>query len=266
MEIVARAAGYVKLVVGIGNNAAWMAVLEAHDHAKKCKRYKQQVKQSFKAALDAFHNYERHLVSEYGVRFFHVADMDERTRKKYGNITDRQYYEFWTATGAQAYTDTRNIITMLVNKYRKSLQRHNVADAEHVAWVMMAEAALELALKMHDVAMKKAHEATNVSIDLLHRNFGVLRLTAVARQWRASLALLSPESEAYDLDPSEERDIALGLEQLEESWGDVNLMFDSTIKTTEDYTEDVFRTKGESKKAQRQLAEMRDKILTDKDE
>jgi hypothetical protein len=259
-QLLINASGMVKMVTGIANNAAWAAMLEAYDHAKKCKRYKQDVKRAFKGALSAFQVYERELLSPYGIRFFHMADMPPETRKKYGNITDEQYYEYWKNTGAQAYVNTRDIVTSLVNKYRKSLLQHGVNDAEHVAWVMMAQAALELSLRMYDVSVMKVHEATNISIGLLNLNFRILRLTLVTKQWRKALALISPDSEDYDLDKQEERDIELGLEQLEEAWASIDNMFDSTIKTVADY-EEIFRTKGENKKAQRQLAEMREEIL-----
>lgn len=258
-QLIINGASMVKFVVGIGNNAAWSAMLEAHDHAKQCKRYRQQVKRAFKDALDTFHAYERELLSPYGIRFFHVADMPPEKRKKYGNITDEQYYEYWRNTGAQAYTNTRDIITSLVNKYRKSLQAHNVNDAEHVAWVMMAQAALEMAVEIYNTAVEKVSEGTQVPTSILHRNFRVFRLDRLAASWRKALALLSPESEDYDLDEQEERDIIFGLEQLEEAWASIDNMFDSTIKTVADY-EEIFRTKGENKKAQRQLAEMRDNI------
>ena len=38
-KAIGNAAAVVKLVCGVGNNAAWLVMLDAYDHARKCKRY-----------------------------------------------------------------------------------------------------------------------------------------------------------------------------------------------------------------------------------
>ena len=52
------AAAQVKLATGIGNNAAWAACLEAHDHIKKHRSYRHLVKRAYKAALEEFHEHD----------------------------------------------------------------------------------------------------------------------------------------------------------------------------------------------------------------
>ena len=34
---------------------------------------------------------------------FHLDDLEPSVRRKYGDITDREYYDFWASTGSQAY-------------------------------------------------------------------------------------------------------------------------------------------------------------------
>ena len=75
--------------------------------------------------------------------------------------------------------------------------------------------------------------------------------------WRKALLLMAPECDGYKLDAVEERNIALGLEQLRDLWISSDLAFDATIRAVEDYDEDIFRTRGEAKKSIRELAEMR---------
>ena len=50
-----------------------------------------------------------------------------------------------------------------------------------------------------------------------------------------------------------------GYTQLEEQWMNENTIYNSRVKTAQDYA-DIFRTNGEMKKAMRQFAEMRDKV------
>ena len=72
---------------------------------------------------------------------------------------------------------------------------------------------------------------------------------------------MAPETRGYTLDSTEERNIALGVEQIAELWVSPDLPFDSTIQAVEDYQDDIFRTKGFAKKAMRELAELRDSAV-----
>ena len=73
----ASAAGVVKLICGVANNAAWLVVLDAYDQARRCQRYRHEVKRAFKMAIEAWHDYERRLVHATENRMFHMADMGE---------------------------------------------------------------------------------------------------------------------------------------------------------------------------------------------
>lgn len=247
------AAGYVKLVCSVGNNAAHMAMLDGYDHARRCRAYRHEVKRAFKAATEEWHAYEKCLLHSQDFRMFCVADMPEHIRRKYGDITDREYYEYWSATGCEAYQKTRPLLTSLQNKYRKSLVRHGYEDADHVAWVMVAMACLELACAMHERAITDCPENFNVPLKAVRLVFAHLSLKNVKEKWNRALRLLTGGYE-HPLDKDEERDITLGLEQLTETWIDSSLHFQSLQDTTENYSE-VFRTKGVQKKIIRECAE-----------
>ena len=247
------ASSVVKLVTGIGNNAAWMIVLEALDHARQCRRYRGQVKHLFKRCILMFHDYERRLIYASENRMFHLADMTPNIRKKYGDITDRQYYELWAATGTEAYTKTRPLQTSLWNKYRLSLIKHGVKDAEHVAWVMTAMAALELAVSLYREAIKDCHVGMGIQNNILEKVFGQFSLHRINKTWMEAMTALAPDTEGYELDTIEERNIQNGLQQLCDAWIGTNTIFGSTMAAVEEYGE-VFRTKGEQKKALREIA------------
>ena len=88
-------------------------------------------------------------------------------------------------------------------------------------------------------------------------------LAKVADLWQQGLVALSPETATYKLTASEERNIELGVQQLREAWIDPAMPFESLMGAVEDYDEDVFRTRGEAKKALREIAEMRDQAVED---
>ena len=273
-KLMSSAAGVVKLICGVGNNAAWQVVLhalteingkkidpkdpEGNRHMPPHPRYHHEVKRAFKLSIDAFHDYERQLIYAEQNRMFHMADKTDRIRKMYGDITDREYYEFWASIGWPSFIKTKPLITSLWNKHRISLLNHGVSEADKVAWVLTAMAALELADQLYEKAIR---ECINYGLpERMVRNvFCQFSLKPVKDKWRRALLMLAPDTE-YELEPTEKRNIELGLTQLCEAWLDPSLLYDSTIETAEECDE-VFRTKGYQKKALREIAEARNETL-----
>jgi hypothetical protein len=251
----AAAAGLIKFICGVANNAAWLVALEALDHARRCRGYRGNVKYRFNQSVAAYHDYERNLIHNKNNRMFCVADMTPEIRKKYGNITDREYYDFWTATGAQAYAKTKPMITSLWNKYRLSLQSHGVKESEHLAWVMTATAALELAVNLYKRAIKDIVESYKLPRHLVEYVFSQFSLEPVRKRWNDAMLSLSPHVD-YTISGMEERNIVYGLEQLQEAWTDASVLYDSASETVAEY-EEVFRTPDEQKKVMREIANIK---------
>lgn len=254
---VSDSAAMVKTTCGIGNNAAWSVALEALDHVRKHPRYKHGVKQAFLSAVQEFKNYECELVYATENRLFHVADLTPEYRKRYGDITDREYYEFWCSTGASAYVQKRVWVTNLWNKFRLSLIGHKVQHPDEVAWGMAASAALLLATCMYDNSVRVCVEDYKVPRQLVDGIFGKLNMIAVAKKWDKALMMLEPFTATYDLTELEQKNIQQGLDQLQEQWTSTATYTGALTEAVDAY-EEVFRTKGEQKKALRLIAEMRE--------
>ena len=141
-----------------------------------------------------------------------------------------------------------------------SLVKHDVKDAEHVAWVMTAQAAIDLSLAMYESAMKECETGMNLHRKLLEGIFGQFSLKTVSKDWMRAMMLLAPETDDYQLDSTEERNIDLGLQQLMEAWLDPELLYSSASGAVDDY-EEIFATKGFVKKVQREIAEVRAETL-----
>lgn len=251
----ALATSVVKLICGVGNNAAWLVMLDGIDHARKCRRFRGKVKQDFNRCVKMFHEYEAGLIYAKYNRMFHVDDMTDGVRRKYGTISDREYYDFWASIGGSAYQATRPMVTSLQNKYRLSLLHHGVEYADHVAWVMTAMAALELAARMYESAIREVIKGYELPEKAVRMVFAQFSLEHINRKWNEAMKALSPDSE-YDLESLESRNIENGLEQLFEAWMNLDTLYDSVSDTVGDYNE-VFRTKGEQKKAMREIAEIK---------
>ena len=145
VKAVGNAAAIFKLVCGVGNNAAWVVMMEGYDHARRCKAFRKeserrsQRRMVLQRAVNDFNDLRAQSADHPDEPHVPCADMSDDVRRKYGNISDAEYYEFWKGVGGVAYAKTKPLITSLVNKYRVSLVQHDVKDAEHVAWVMTAQ-------------------------------------------------------------------------------------------------------------------------------
>ena len=259
----AAAASTVRLLCGVGNNAAWLVVLEAYGHAKQHRRFNQNIKGGkrvgwfFRRVMKLYHEYEHRLVDARQNRMFHVADMDEKTRRKYSKmITDREYFDFWVATGDPCYSKTHPLVTSLWNKYRLLLLHNDVVDADKVAWVLVGQAALELAVTMYDMAIDECERGYGIPRSLLEYTFGQFSMKEIADEWRRAMMTLAPETEPVKLSELDEKNIDLGIHQLMEAWLDYDTLYASTADTVAEYDE-VFRTRGFQKKALQEIAEVR---------
>lgn len=248
-------ASTIKLVCGVANNAALLIVLDAHDKVRKHPAYRHQVKHLYCQAIKTYREQERELLHARRNRMFHLADMPENIRKKYGDITDAQYFEYWQGLGARAYTEGRPWITSLQNKYRLSLQGHGVEHADILAWVMAAQACLELACTMYEEQIRQCVATWHIPEENLRPVFGLFSMHRTADLWYQAMTQTDRTITTYDLDPIEERNIAMGIRQLHEAWSDPKLIYGSAFTATEDF-DDIFRTKGENKKALREINEL----------
>lgn len=246
----ARAASVVKLVTGVGNNATALIMLDAHDRMKEHPNYRHRVKMLYRQAISKQREMEKVLLHTRTNRFFHLADMTAETRKIYGDISDAEYFEFWQGLGARAYTETRPMVTSLWNKYRLSLIHHDIPHADTLAWSMTAMAALELACKMYESTVRITATDHDLPHQAVDRFFHAFNLRPVADIWRTALEATDPKALTYHLDEVEDRNISMGIIQLEEAWNNTDTIFDMATGATEDFSE-LFRTKGEWKKALR---------------
>lgn len=262
----AVASGYVKLMTGVGNNAAITVMMHAYnvvagigDDEKGRPRqahpnFRHECKRAYQDALREYEAYESRLLHASTKRFFHLADLDEKHRKVYGDITDREYFDFWRGLGAKPYTDTLPFIRALHNKYRLSLVNHHVPYAEILAWPMAATACLTLAVEMYDMAIR-AMERAGISRKVGEAIFGKFSLRPLLTRWTRAMFLTEPKSE-YELDPTEDRNIEIGIRQILDVWSDPETIYGAVIETVPEY-EEIFRTKGEMKKALRTIASVK---------
>ena len=253
-EDVARAGWLIKLYCGIANNAAWTIALEAIDHARLCKGYAGKTKQLFNRCTAAWHAYERGLAYSPNSKAFSVAAMPPDVREWYGNITDRDYYEFWCATGATLHSQHRSIVTSLCNKYRIPLVRQNVEDAEHLAWVFTAQAALMLAddIRRTQIAIYASEGIVRrEALSSILRQFSI---KLVADTWERAASSLCPILDDLTQTQTEDKNVLSGIEQVYKTWINMDNIRMAYIKTSEDYPE-MFRTKGTLQKALRRFSE-----------
>ena len=265
---VCSAASMVKLVMGVSNGCAIQIMLDCFSEVSgkatdpktgqrkpAHPRYRQQVKQAYKRAIDEYHDYEHRLVYATRNRFFHVEDLSPKYRKIYGNITDAEYFEFWKGTSAKAYQVSRPLVTSLWNKYRLSLLNHGISHPDILAWPMVAQACLTIAETMYNHVVEDAIKACQRlqphQVRTLFKDFSLHR---VNEAWTRALDMT--ETLHYELDDQERKNINHGIVQIAETWANPDYLYDSVSESLPEFSE-IFRTKGEMKKALCNIEEVR---------
>ena len=258
----------VKVVMGVANGCALNIMMDCYTelsgkaidpktggYKPAHPKFRHQVKAAYNQAVKEYHDYERGLVHTQTNRFFHVADLSPKYRKIYGNITDAEYFEFWKGTSAKAYQVSRPLVTSLWNKYRLSLLNHGISHPDILAWPMVAQACLTIAETIYNHVVEDAIKACPRlqphQVRTLFKDFSLHR---VNEAWTRALDMTEPLH--YELEEVEERNINLGIIQLTETWANPDYMYDSVSESLPDYAE-IFRTKGEMKKALRNIEEVR---------
>lgn len=249
--------GVVKVVTGVGNSAAHLVMLHAHDQIKRHPSYKHKVKRAYHLAFFAMDAYRRNLLfPQNGMALFNLDNLPPKERARFApDATDADYFDYWNNSGAVAYERTKPFITSLWNKYRISLVSHDIPGADALAWVMTAAAALRCAVELYNYAIRDSACGNGIPEKLLRRLFGGFDLSPVCERWERALSLTEPLTSSYELSEIEERNILNGLDQLMEQWISPDNLFGSTVTNIQDYDE-MFSTKGNQKRAATSMAEV----------
>jgi hypothetical protein len=253
IEDIYHSVSLVSLLCGVGNNAAWLVCLDANDRMKAHLRYNTRVAGGhtvgwyFSKVLKMYHDYERRLLNADTNKLFSVKDMEESVRRRYGSgITDRDYYEMWCGYGARVYSATRTTITSLVNKFRLSLASHGIDQAEELAWGLTAQSCLTLSCLIYEYAIGLGVRDFHVNESTIRQLVSQLSLKNITKVWADAMLLAEPKTKGIIISETEERNIYLGLKQLQEEWTDRKLIEESTCQSVDDFAE-LFRNGKELK-------------------
>ena len=279
-RLVGQMSGFVKMMMGVADNVALTVMRHANDqiidrrsdddYKVKPRQahpgYRQQAKRSMREAMDEVVRWRTRLLypSQGELRFSHVDDMPEEARRKYGAMTDQEYFELWMATGAGAYQKSLPLVRSLHYKFLRSMESHGVHAAAQTAWGLTALTILQLAVETFERSMRSVNEAMEGRLPpaLMERIYQPFSLKRVADLWQQGLVLLSPETAVYQLSTAEERNIELGVEQLRELWISPTTPFESLAGAVNDYDE-LFASKSVRRSVLSDINQMRTEAEND---
>lgn len=259
----ATAASIMKLMCGVGNNATYNVLGNAHEQIKKHSRYKGRVTGLYKKVFKDWRMYESNLLYAEKDRFFRVSDMPEPVRKKYGNITDKEYFEYWLGLGSDVYVKTKPLIGSLTHKFRLSLEAHGVGEADVTAWALTGTACLELACHIYNLAIDSCWDVIGVHKDMLRKLFRPFYLGNISKAWNLATDELAPGIRNYKLDDFEESNISAAFGQIAEIWTNPVTVYDSAYACIGDFPE-VFRSKKELRIALAEVNEMKEETIQER--
>ena len=288
---------FMRTVMGVVNNAAWMTCLDAIDQIRKHPRYRQNIKggttpmRQFKRCFDMLKDYEKRL--KYGQKFpfFHVGNFTKETRDTFAdNFTDNDYYDLWAASGFTVYSENRAMVTSLQNKLRLAYLNHGDPQPDIMGWAAAAQCALDIAsgcwlsgifsCDTTEEQYRKYH--LPIPNNYWRKFYKDFNLAEIADFWADCIRDLAPDSpvrlddirytcwpeqetkiEVKTLTELEQKNVKIGFDQLEQVWTHEDALYGSRITTAKEYAE-AFRTNGEMKKAAQYFADMRESLAREK--
>jgi hypothetical protein len=158
------------------------------------------------------------------------------------------------------YVRTAPLITALQHKCKRILDSRGITNSDALAWITTARACLDLAVVIYDMTALVLTNEHGIPARYVREVFGKFSLRPVQERWKHAEQLLSLDD--IPLTASEIRNVELTLEQLQEKWTSIDLIYELMGETAESYDE-VFRTKGEMKKVLRNISELRQAIEED---
>lgn len=254
IEIYASIVAMVKQITGIANNAAWSACLDAHDQLRELPNWRANIKGGgtvcgyFKRAIFAYHSYERNLIYDETFGFFDVRGFSEEQKRKYNTLSNRDYYDFWVSLGCTTYNRMKPMFTSLCNKYRLAFEHVGVKNAETKSWGLASAAMLEAAVTIYDKSIETISNGYKLPLKGLRESFHAFSLQDVSKRWLLACQLAFPEC-FTDIEPTDAKNIDMGINQIYDSWINGGAMYDDMENTLKECGEDVYKTKGFVKQA-----------------
>ena len=271
---IGKTAGLVKLICGVCNNAAHMLAFDAMDvirrypGAKKRTKGGHSILYEFGQVFSAFKDYERRLLFSDENRFFHLADMAPEIRKRYGNISDRDYFEMWEVLGSYSYTQRRDFATCLQNKWRLYLEHKGIKDADVKAWALTALSGFGIATIGFAASLDQAHQQLPLlKSSALQNIFGAFSIRHIGQLWMSATDDLDHEAlmlAQAALDPQAgDKNIKVSVDQLQDAWLGEEALAEAMRRAINGFS-DVFRTQGEMKKSLREVDEFEEELKAER--
>lgn len=259
------ASGLMKELMGVANNAAWLVCLDAYDELKKLPNWRKRTKggdtvaQCFRKVFKEFHSYERNLIYDTEFGFFDIKGFSENVRRMYGDITNREYYDFWASIGSSTYVRTRPFISSLQNKYRLALIHGGIDEetAKLIGWGMCACGCLNSAVTIYYTSLDMIHEEFGLPRNALDMDFHMFNLKDVSKLWEDAVRAASPKCFSVELSDVDDKNVNDGLKQIMSEWTEGKGIYDDMEKTIRDCGEDVMKSQGFIKKAIDEINDLR---------
>ena len=272
LEVYNDTVGFVKEMMGICNNAAWLISLDAYDELKKLHNWKSKVKggrtvaEGFKRVFDEYHRYERALIYDTKYGLFDVKNFTEDARRKYGeHVTNRDCYDYWASTGATTYARMRPLVTSLQNKFRLSLEHAGInKETDIKAWGLTAYNCINMAVSIYGETVRVASDMLRINPSKLSVAFGMFSLHNILKLWGDACEAAFPDASFAKFSELDKKNVYIGLTYIGESWSEGKQIFGDMKRTTIETGEDVFRTKGFVLKEAEKIQELLDDWEKDK--
>lgn len=250
----------VMQVASIINNVTYLSMGNALDLLRQMPVYQQKfskVRGAFEHARKVWMQQEAALKAS---RHFRVCDLNEGDRKFYrADLTNGEYFEYWQATGFEAYNRLVPLLGMLTNKFKLIIEHHGYDHAKALGYMDLVISLVNFSEQLYFGIRERYVEMTHMPPEFFDEHYGIFRIYRFGMAWQKARNLMGNGVEDKEVDPIEKCNVEQAINQLVAKFLDADFFFGCASVAAKDYPE-VFATKGFCKKRQKQILDIRDEI------
>ena len=247
-----EAAARIKTFMAVSNGLFYAELGTAFDKVRQTPYYKQRVKAAFNAAMAEHKAYEARIRTSSQ---FDTGEFTAEATKVFGTMSREDYFFLWQDIGDAMRKRITPYLNALRHKYRLQLEKDGDPYATLNCYLLTTSTLLAMAVDNYrqiPVIIKYWELPKEVM-----SKFTFFDPAKILLAWNKAVHILSVTTriKGHGMTGDEQKNIDMSIQQIRDVFNDENLI-NECIYDAQQNNEELYRTKGEYKKALRETREI----------
>lgn len=179
--------------------------------------YRQEVRHMMRQLTQKWDMYEKHLLRASKFACFKVKNFTAEKRAMYReDLTDEEFFEMWTAHGAEMFTHAQSLIFSFRYKYEKVLRTHEAPTPDILSWMYVVEEILHMSTVTYQAVAVSCARHSKFEKQIYLDIFEAFDTSHLHESMLQVISKYESRGKRYTPTAEEEKNIRLGYKQLSE--------------------------------------------------